>query len=266
MARFRKLILKLSLLSLLPCTLLSADIGSVFCSPGAAVNNCLGAVMHVLRSCSDKRLNPRHENFARQVVDMLAISFPVEFFELSPHYTSVGDHCYGNHIYLDPKLLDWFLANNPDGARFVIAHELSHVRKFHIIQRWLRAGVGAGLIYYLSKKPLDSLGNRLFPYLSETMIRVVQSVCRSAAAFALLYPGIRYLDRLDEKEADYEAICALGKKIGLKRAVAGAEVFFASYDELPSSFLKRALSTHPTREERLAAIYAVSLEDDCTYA
>lgn len=241
-------------------TSLSADSGDPLSAVGSAINVFLGGASHLVRSCADRPLKPLHENFAREVVEMLEVFCPVEFFELSPHHWSVGAHCYGNHVYLSGQELDWYLENNPDGARFVIAHELIHVLKFHVIQRFVRAIGGGLLASYLLKSRIEKAYDQLVPQVGERAAHLLGRVSLGAAATAVSYPVLRFLDRLDEKEADCEAVRRLGKKLGLERAVCAAESYLtALHLHHPSSFMQRVLATHPSLEERLTAIRAVTL-------
>ena len=72
-------------------------------------------------------------------------------------------------------------------------------------------------------------------------------------------PSLLSLYRSHEKEADCEAVQRLGTKIGLERAVAGAEAYLTLDREGHSSSFYQFMSTHPSLEDRLAAIRAVTL-------
>ena len=67
------------------------------------------------------------------------------------------------------------------------------------------------------------------------------------------------LYRSREIEADSEAVRRLGAKIGLERAIAGAEAYLTLDKEVHPSSFYQFLSTHPSLEDRLAAIRAVTL-------
>ncbi len=255
----RNCVLRFSALVLLN-TYLSAGSGGPLYSAVSAINGFLGNASHLVRSCADKPLKPLHESFAREVVEMLEVSCPVEFFELSPHHKTLGAHCSFSHIYLSAEELDWYLENNPDGARFVIAHELIHVLKFHLIQRFVKAIGGGLLAYYLLKNHIEKAYDQLVPQVGERAACLLSLASGCAAATTAYYPVLRFLDRLDEKEADCEAVRRLGKKLGLERAICAAEAYLTAPPCLhPSSFMQRVFATHPSLEERLTAIRAVTL-------
>lgn len=235
---------------------LNAEIGDSLYAAGSAINEFTGDASHFLRMCSAAPLEPKHEEFAREVVEMLEVTCPVEFFQLSSHHKPVGAHCYGNHIYLSTEELDLLLQNNQDAARFLIAHELIHAVKFHVPKR---IALMAGMLGFSGGLQWGFI-RPLFKEEKPSLTKVLASGCCTFSTFLTAEIMLLWLYRLDEKEADCEAVRRLGKTLGLARAVAGAEAYLTS-DKLfhPSSFLDQVLATHPSLEERLTAIRAVTL-------
>ncbi len=235
---------------------LTAEVGDSLYAAGSTINEFTADAGHFLRMCSAIPLEPRHEKFVREVVDMLEVTCPVEFFQLSPHHKSVGAHCFGNHIYLSTEELDLHLQNNPDAARFLIAHELIHAIKFHVPKRIARMagmlGFGVGLQWGFNRW--------LFKEEKRSLTEALASGCCAFSTSLTMLIMLLWLSRLDEKEADCEAVRRLGKTLGLARAITGAEAYLTSERLFhPSLFLDQVLSTHPSLEERLTAIRAVTL-------
>lgn len=194
----------------------------------------------------DALLEPQHEKLAREVVEMIEVPCPVEFFRLLPSQEQTGTHCIGNHIYLSVEQIDRLLEINPDAARFVIAHELIHALRFHTLKNsaWgfvLTFGLVA-CYGWLSKGR------------SPIRTQLLASVLSMGYGFSLFS-----LYRSREIEADSEAVRRLGAKIGLERAIAGAEAYLTLDKEVHPSSFYQFLSTHPSLEDRLAAIRAVTL-------
>ena len=197
----------------------------------------------------DALLEPQHEKLAREVVEMIEVPCPVEFFRLLPSQEQTGTHCIGNHIYLSVEQIDRLLEINPDAARFVIAHELIHALRFHTLKN--SACFVGGLVLTCG---LVACYGWLSKGRAPIRTQLLASVLSMGYGFALFS-----LYRLHEKEADCEAVRRLGAKMGLARAVAGAEAYLTlDRDSHPSS-ISQFLSTHPSLEERLAAIRAVTL-------
>ena len=244
----------------------------------SSLNALLGKGYHTVAKFiwhyKDKRLKPENEYLARSVAHDIGITQEIEFYALPPSQSHIGHHCSGNHIYLNEKDFDYF-KHHKHALRFVIAHELMHVEKFHILKE-IAATVTLQIVLHnlIRKLSQTSPVKKRIDALQETMIQAEQAALqhtpiafetslKATSRNLLRLTGdlvlnkatrlaLRPLNRSFEKEADLEAITRLSKKAFLPHVKEDAKTFLLAYSsQKKKSWWKRAISTHPPIEERL---------------
>ena len=220
------------------------------------------------------RLKPENEAFARSVAEDIGVIQKIEFYALPPSQSHIGHLCSGNHIYLYERDFDYY-KHHKHALRFVIAHELMHAEKFHILKEIAAMGtLHIALDNLIRKLSQISPVKKRIDALQETMIQVEQAALSyTPAAFEtslkftirnLLFLArhfllakavklaLRPLSRAFEKEADLKAFTKLSKNAPLSHVKEGAKTFLLTYSsQKKRSWWKRAISTHPPLEERL---------------
>ena len=117
----------------------------------AALGNWYHAIGKALWKYTDEPLSEDHELLARTVEHEISHGQPLQFYKLPTSQAKIGPHCVGNHIYLSERDYDYF-AHNRDALRFVIAHEIMHVEKFHHLKKFAVGATACIIAFYLMKK------------------------------------------------------------------------------------------------------------------
>ncbi len=227
-------------------------------------NGILGNLVEGLFKLANQQsgtLSSAHEEFVRSVAKEMNIE-GVDVYAYHPLRAYLGPHCLGNNLYFSD---DWFntYKKAPLSQKFVIAHELAHVEKAHVLPR-VMFQFGIPLIgwylfrkldkhYKLSEKAYASLEEHT-PWISKSYREVgcdffiysnIVSACYRLGALLA-----SKLSRSQEFEADAIALERLAPLYGADEIREAAADFFKTVEGFEPD-LKSPLSTHPHSGERL---------------
>jgi len=168
---------------------------------------------------------------------------------------AMGNH----HLFLDEKL---FLMLTPEEQRFIIGHELIHLRNNHADKTLMGTAISGAVAMVMSLQVVQTL-EKVFPQLSS--YRPLLAATSVALGFYVSAYTYGSLSRRYEKEADMcaarELNCAQGGTVLFKRPVKVDSVL-ATQTIDPLALYKKAfdelIRTHPNRVERVAYLQSLS--------
>lgn len=219
-------------------------------SPGKTVNRWLGDAYHAFKKMIWKKeklsLAPENEEYIRGIAQEMGLKDDVAMYAYSEKDHKGGPHSFGNSVYFSDE---WFneWADYPEVKRFVIGHELSHVKGYHSqIRAALLGGfaVGSGLLLReVWRTNLPTKG----AWLSKGSRLLLGNI-----ALLMYVPLVLKVYRSQEDAADQDALKALGPIYGKETLVNGAATYFSQMSDFKKrSVLKKLFYTHPHSRDRL---------------
>ena len=228
-----------------------------------SLNDFLGKAFQAYNSLKGYRsgtLKPENEQLVRAIAtDMNIKEFGVHAYAAALKAT--GPHTIGNDVFFDDE---WFKewAHYPYVQRFIIAHELGHVEKSHLVARVLsQFGTAAMSTVFLYKAgralglspKVDTFFAKQTPWLSSAARSFLGKLFLFNASMRLVKPLASYVYRKQEFDADAFALEKLGPLYGNELIVQGAADYFKSAPGFEAS-ARYINSTHPHSGDRIRAM------------
>lgn len=236
-------------------------------SIGSIGNKVTGKLVHSWRNSfykyADAQLKPENEKKIRSIAEKMGIA-PDEL-KIYANPSSAGPHCIGDRLYFDD---DWFdkWADSPV-KKFIIAHELSHLKKCHFPKLVAFFSFNVGVWFYTTYRIWRYNFNNSDKGTSNDLKTAAYyaSFCKNimcSCFFSYLYTKMQgsvfsvlafAQSRSYESEADALALehCGPLSDNSMLAQGLGKELTKSAYDFRQHSFCEKLYARHPHPKDRL---------------
>ncbi len=232
-------------------------------SMGNAFNRALGSSYRFLYKMAagkaDLSVQPQDEKLVRDIAQQMNIQQDIQV-SLSPEaFKAVGPHNVGNCIFFNKEWFDQW-RDYKDVQKFIIGHELSHLKDYHTPIRTFTWVGGALASYYLLNKAsqFSSLSDTIdtyvarkvswFPQKGRTILGKLM-LFSMASRIALLLT--KKVSRVQEYQADAEALRMLSPIYG-DAVTQGAATYLSRVTSFKKyGMFEKIFQTHPHSRDRL---------------